>query len=173
MPGLSRDPRKRARQLANLRSYPSAPSGNQRALIHGGRSELLVRDVEAEVRELMDALGDAAPVRDADGSLPTADVVAVERAARALKRYRHLNAWCDLHGRVVERTGDVKPAAEYELKAERELAAALDVLGMNPTSRARLGVDLVRGHDALADFLAERERREAIDTTGEDDDGPA
>ena len=75
---LSLDPDARARQLANLRL--AAPVGNLRAVRHGGRSELLLRDVDAEVRELMDALGDAAPVREG-GELPEADVAAVEVAA--------------------------------------------------------------------------------------------
>lgn len=105
---LSSDPERRRRQLQNLRRAPSddpavadrqrqnlrpappAPAGNARALVHGGRSELLLRDVEAEVAELAAALGDAAPVRDPDGGLPAADLIAVEAAARALKRYRHL-----------------------------------------------------------------------------------
>jgi hypothetical protein len=45
--------------LANLRSAPAAPLGHTRSLLHGGRSELLLRDVDAEVRELMDALGES------------------------------------------------------------------------------------------------------------------
>lgn len=153
MSPLSSDPAARERQLANLRPNvenlrpaPPAPPGNQRRLVHGGRSELLLRDVEVEVRELMEALGDAAPVKDAGGSVPPADWVAIERAARALKRYRSLAGWLDLHGRLTDK-GDVKPAAELELKADRELASALDALGMTPTSRARLGVDLARARD--------------------------
>lgn len=144
--------------LANLRPGAGrAGSGNTRALRHGGRSELLLRDVDAEVRDLLDALADAAPVREADGTLPAADAIAVERAARALKRYRHLAGWLDAHGRLDEKTGDVKPAAELELKAERELAAALDSLGMTPRSRAALGLDLSRAEQArrgsLGDFM--------------------
>ena len=73
-----------------------ATVGNSRALKHGYRSEGLVKAVEAEVRELMDALAESAPVRDPDGGLPGADVVAIEAAARALKRWRHVSAWCDL-----------------------------------------------------------------------------
>jgi hypothetical protein len=126
--------------LANLRSAPPAPLGHTRSLIHGGRSELLLRDVDAEVRELMDALGEAAPVRDPDGNLPPADVIAVEVAARALKRYRHLAAWLDAHGRIKEKTGDVKAAAELELRAERQLTGALDRLAMHPMARSKLGL---------------------------------
>jgi len=141
----SDDSAKRERQLQNLRPAPAAPAGNQRHLVHGGRSELLLRNVEAEVAELAAALGDAAPVRDPEtGALPAADLIAVETAARALKRYRHLAAWLDTHGRIKEKSGNVKPAAELELKAERQLNEALDRLGMNPMARSRLGLNIAR-----------------------------
>jgi hypothetical protein len=152
---LSRDEQARSRQLANLRrGGPPAEPGNGLALKHGGHSELLLADVEAEVRELVDALGSAAPVRAADGGLPDADVPAVEQAARALRRYRSLSAWCDAHGRLEERTGKVKPAADLELRAERALGLALDALAMTPRSRARLGLDLARSVD-VASALSE------------------
>jgi len=127
--------------LANLVRRGSSP-GDTRALTHGYKSETLVKDVEKEVRELQDALAEQAPVRDPDGSLPGADIVAVETAARALKRYRHVSAWCDLHGRLDK--GNIRPAARYELDAERALHRCLDVLGMNPASRVKLGLDLAR-----------------------------
>lgn len=38
MSPLSKDPRKRARQLANLRPAPPAPEGHTRSLVHGGRA---------------------------------------------------------------------------------------------------------------------------------------
>lgn len=159
---LSRDPEKRARQLANLRPAPAAPAGHSRSLVHGGRAEVLFRDVSDAVRELLDVLGELAPVRDPDGSLPAADAVAVERAARALKRYRHLAGWLDLHGRLTD-AGDVKPASEYELRAERELAAALAELGMTPASRAKLGLDLQRAATSAEEADAARAARERLD----------
>jgi hypothetical protein len=95
--GASRHPN----SLANLEKRPAPPIGNR--LSHGFTSERLVRDVNAGVGEIMDALAEAAPVREGDGSLPAADVVAVEVAARALKRYRSVSGWCDLHGRSMTR----------------------------------------------------------------------
>jgi hypothetical protein len=138
--GAARNPN----SLANLRQPPPAPTGNQLARTHGYRSEVLVRDVEAEVRELMDALAESAPVREADGSLPGADTVAVEAAARALKRYRAVTAWCDLHGRLDEKTGDVKQVARYEMEGERALQRCLDALGMSPMARSKLGLNVAR-----------------------------
>lgn len=163
MSPLSRDPDARARQLANLRSGERAanlqPGAGQAAAVaaitrHGGYSVALLANVDGEVRELRDALAEAAPVRDAAGQVPAADYAALEVAARALKRYRHLCGWLDLHGRIDEDTGDVKPAARLELDAERRLTSALDALGMTPQSRARLGVNLARTVD-LATAMSE------------------
>jgi hypothetical protein len=134
---------------------------------------LLFRDVEAEIAELMEALGETVPVRDPDGSVPAADLAAVEYAARALKRYRHLWGWCEAHGRIEERTGKVKAAAEYELQAERSLANALDALGMTPTSRAKLGLDLQRTAASAEELEAARIARQRLDRRAESIDAEA
>lgn len=166
MSPLSKDPDKRARQLANLRPAPPAPLGHTRTLIHGGRAEALYRDVDAETHELIDALGDTAPVRDPDGSVPAADAAMLEVAARLLRRYRRVSGWLDLHGRISE-AGEVKPAADLELRIERALAAALDALGMTPTSRAKLGLDLQRTAASAEELEAARVARERLDIRAE------
>lgn len=149
--------------LANLvPGGGQAGPGNSRSLRHGGRSELLLRDVTGEVRELLDALAAAVPVREADDSLPAADAVAVERAARALKRYRSVSGWLDLHGRLDDQ-GEVRSAANLELSCERELGRCLDDLGMTPMSRSKLGLRLVQASAAAADVQADREARERLD----------
>jgi hypothetical protein len=154
--------------LANLRrGVTVAPPGNDRALTHGFRSDALTKDVEREVAELQQALADAAPVRDPDGSLPVADTVAVEAAARALKRYRHVSGWCDLHGRVDDK-GEVKAAAHYEVTAENQLHRALDSLGMNPAARSKLGLNIARAGAAFD--LAQAMAAEA-DAEAEAEDG--
>jgi hypothetical protein len=140
--------------LANLRSAPPAPLGHTRSLIHGGRSELLVASVEPEVVELMTQLGDRAPVRGPDGKLPEADLIIFEVGARALKRYRHLTQHNDLHGRIVERTGELKPSAVLELQAERQLVAFLDRTGMSPLAREKIRLQLTGAHrSSLASFI--------------------
>jgi hypothetical protein len=139
--GRTRNPN----SLANLkRGETRAPIGNTHAMTHGFRSEALVRDVEAEVRELMDALAEQAPVRDPDGSLPGADIVAVETTARALKRYRHVSAWCEQYGRFDPKTHEERPAAAYELRAEAALHVCLNAIDMTAQSRSRLGLNLAR-----------------------------
>ena len=158
---LSPDPEIRARQLANLRPAPPAPKGNTRTLKHGARSAALIANVEDEVRAVLDALADAAPVRDADGALPTHDLIAVETAARALRRHRSVSGWCDENGRLDPETGEVRSAADYELRTERALTASLDALGMTPTARARLGLDLARTADLALEWAAEHDREQA------------
>jgi hypothetical protein len=155
---LSPDPDKRARQLANLRNAPPAPAGHTRSLRHGGRAEVLFRDVSAEVAELMDALGAAAPVREPDGSLPAADLIAIEVAARALKRWRAVSNAADLYGRLDERTGEPKPVTAYELQAERAVTAAFDVLAMNPIAREKL-----LGRRPASEALDHSEQRATLD----------
>lgn len=142
---LSRDPDARRRQIANLRpGARTAPAGNVRARRHGGYSEALVADVEREIVELRDALGETAPLRDAEGGLPAADLVAFERAARALRRYRAVDEWVALHGALDEKTGDVKPAARLADELGRSLDGILDRLGLTPACRTRLGLDVAR-----------------------------
>jgi hypothetical protein len=147
-----------------------AGAGNARALTHGARSALLVKDVSAEVAELRDALAETVPVRDGDEA-PAVDMVAIERCARALKRYRSVSGWLDLHGRLDDK-GEVRPAAELELKCERELGRALDDLGLTPVSRSKLGLRLVQAAAAVEDAEA-RAARDRLDRRFDAPDGEA
>ena len=82
-------------------------------------------------------------MRDPDGSAPMADTLAIEAAAVALKRWRSVHTWCELHGRIDD-DGEIRPAAEYELRGETALHRCLDVLGLNPAARGRLGLNIAR-----------------------------
>ena len=124
--------------LANLRrGITTAPPGNQRRVTHGFGSQALVKDVGDEVRVLMDALAEGLPVRD------PADTAAIEVAAAALRRWRSVSSYCDLHGRI-GKDGKISSPADYELRAERALHRCLDDLGMSPLSRSRLGLNIAR-----------------------------
>lgn len=142
---LSRDPDKRARQLANLTPQPPAPPArNSRAVRHGGYSKVLLADVSDEVLELMEALGELVPVRGPDGGVRASHLPGLEAAARALRRYRQVSAWCDLHGRIDDKTGATKPAAVLELGCERAYWRALDAFGLTPQAEGRLADVLTR-----------------------------
>ena len=126
----------------------SAASRNTRSLKHGGVAILAMTPTDQDLTEIIDAITATAPVRDQDGGLPPTDQAAVEIAARALKRYRSVSTWHDLHGRIDDK-GNERSSARFELDAERALMRALDALGMSPAARARLGVDLARSASLL------------------------
>lgn len=160
---LSRDPEKRAKQLANLR--PGAgrwKPGAAPALEHGLRtrhpSPIVLDPV---VREIETALAADLPLKDADGKVPGADRFAVELAAIALLRVRRCAAYLDLHGDVDDR-GNLRPAFLKQGRAVEHAARMLDRIGCSPRARVALGLDLQRGLD-LAQAMAadaEAERRE-------------
>jgi hypothetical protein len=166
---LSSDPEARDRQLANLvPGARTAPPGNRRALKHGAHATLSAEAIADEVRELYDVLADSAPLRDRVGNLPVADEAAVEVAARALHRYRKIATWLDLHGRLDEKTGEPKGAARYEVECERALERSLDALGLNPRSRAKLGLDLADAAGKAPDLA-----RALAQGNGNGEGGPA
>ena len=73
---LSRDPAKRARQLANLRGPEAvgpAPLGNRFGASHGGYAAVALEHLAERERAVYAALAADAPPREGDGSLPRAD----------------------------------------------------------------------------------------------------
>lgn len=152
---LSDDPVKRARQLANLQPGAGAgEEGNVRALVHGGQArqatlvragtfaDLIYRELEAE-----------APLRNPGGDLPAHDRQVVELLASALARLEAVEGWLAIRP-PLDPKGKPWPAEDVAHRLRRESLRYLDALGMTPTSRARLGVDLTRTVD-LAQRWAE------------------
>jgi len=154
----SRDPAKRAKQMANLRPAPPAPAGNALARRHGGYAAVARERLEEKVLEVFDALAVDAPLRDPDGGLPAADVAQVRLLAEALCRLDTVSADVSAFGLLEQngkRRGQVRPAAELEGRLRREAADYLDALGLTPKSRARLGLDLQRGFDLAQHWAGE------------------
>ena len=162
--------------LANLVPGGGAAGlGNTRTLKHGATSTLAMTPADRDLTEIIDALASTAPIRNQDGLLPATDEAAVEIAARALKRYRSVVTWHDMHGRIDDK-GNERSSARFELDTERALMRALDALGMSPAARARLGVDLARSASLLDQAEAMRAagdrlraRADEIEATAEDD----
>jgi hypothetical protein len=171
MGGLSKDARKRANQLANLkRGRPAkpiepAPPGNSRARIHGGYGAIAEKRLDTKAREVFDALASDAPVQER-GHLPRHDHVVVRQLATALCRIENIETYLAEHGWKSEE-GDPRPVLEYERKLHQLVLAYLEQLGMTPAARAKLGIDMVRGRDALAEMEAEDRRR--VEGKGGDD----
>jgi len=108
----SRDPRKRARQLANLRKGGiTAPVGNRRAVKHGGYAAVAADRLDAKAREVFAALA--------------ADVLC------------RLDGMCDCLARCgVDDAKGVLRVVELDLERRLRAEAAdhLDSLGMTPRS---------------------------------------
>ncbi len=136
------------------RTRTAAPR-ETRALRHGGRAEITIPGLDTARQAILDRLAASAPVRDAEGGPPAADVATVELAARALARVRSVDSWLAVHGYIDEETGEVKKAAEYVESATRTADGLLAKLGMNPKDRAALGVDIQCGFDLAAHWAEE------------------
>ena len=159
--GGARNPR----SLANLRSIPPSARPAQPNLSHGGYAQLHAERVERKEREVYDALAADAPLRDGAGELPRHDAAQVALLAQCLCRLEDVTANVRDFGVFEQRgkrKGQVRPAVELERTLRREAAGYLDVLGMQPKSRAALGVDLMRATSTMGDELdAARAAREA------------
>jgi len=154
----SRDPEKRAIQLANLNNSPPAPPvGNQRGLRHGAYARLSEVDLDAKTREIFVAISEDAPVRSSDGGLPAHDTIAVRLLAEVLIRRDRVRAEELAHGLEIAsgpRKGALRGVVEYGLRLDGQALDLLDRLGMTPAARAKLGLDLARAARTLEDEVA-------------------
>jgi hypothetical protein len=143
---LSPDPDKRARQLANLKPRPvPSPYGARR---HGGYSTVTAERLAPRTREIFDALALDAPLRDQGGELPAADAGIVTLLAQALCRLEDVTGYLEQTGWLDQKTGEPRTAVlEIERRLQAMAAGFMDRLGMTPTSRAKLGLDLTRTVD--------------------------
>jgi len=138
----------RRRSDANLLPAPPAPPiGNGRAIRHGAYAALAAERLDAKARAVFDALATDAPVRDR-GALPAADSVAVRLLADALFRLDDVAEYLARCG-WADAKGNLRPALHVETRLRSQALDLLDRLGMTPTARARLGLDLVRAGQAL------------------------
>jgi hypothetical protein len=142
---------------------PPAPRGNQRSRKHGALARVSQAEHAAKVAEIEELVAGDAPVRGRGGGIPHHDRIEVSLLARCLVQMERAETYCAIHGFIDEKTGAVKPAAEHLARLRKEAARHLDALGMNPTARARLGLDLARTVD-LATAMSERdpERRKKL-----------
>ena len=154
-PRQSSDPRKRERQLANLRPGPPAPAGNALARRHGGYAAIARERLEEKVLEVADALGSDLPLRDAAGGVPRADAVAVRLLSESLCRLDDVSAHLRDFGLFDQATGEPRPALDLERRLRAETLDLAESLGLTPRSRAKLGLDLQRGFDLAQHWAGE------------------
>ena len=135
-----------------------------RCKLHGGGSTThgatSVRTTDVATQLLADHL--AQVLRgEPQALLRPVDRPALESAVVLLRQRQRLEEWLNQHGPVDEK-GNTRPALELLIKVERALLEHLRALGMTPASRAKLGVDVVRGFDlARAMAVIEGERTDS------------
>ncbi len=147
---LSKNPTSRSKQLANRRDAPPPEPGNRRAMKHGGQATPEPRRQAQVEREICEAL----PIRAADGGAPAHDLITVRLLAITLCRLETCTAYVTKHGQFFK-GGRVRPAVEVEDKLITRAANLADKLGMTPTSRAKLGLDLVHAQASLAQLMSD------------------
>lgn len=153
--GLSKDPEKRKRQMANLDPQArAAKKGNRLGVTHGAFAKVIESRVEDRVKVVIAALAEDAPLRAADGGLPVEDLAIVRLLAECLCRTEDVSGYLRDHGILDPKTKELRRAVDREGTLRAEAASYLDALGMTPRARARLGLDLARTVD-LATAMSE------------------
>lgn len=124
--------------VANLRP---APPGNQLAVTHGARAMLRLAP---RAEQIADDLREIVPARS-DSDEPTIRLLAL-----VLARIETANEWLDEHGLFRNGKGEPQAILKNVSTWENTASRLMDKLGLTPTSRAALGLDLARTHDAQA-----------------------
>jgi len=138
-------------QTPDGRPVAGAGPDNERALVHGAHSE---RRIAPRVGELRREIAELVPVGTA------ADVPAITLLAHQLARIELVNEYLGRAG-VLDAKGQPRPVLRVLSTWENSAARLLDQLGLTPTARARLGVDLTRMKGAaLAEYLRENYPKE-------------
>ncbi len=156
------------------KDFPVAPppTGNRRAVKHGVHAEPLPEVLDAKLQAVYDALAAAAPVRGADGDVYPADRFAVLMLAKVLCRLEAASAYLDKRG-AWDARGRVRSVARHELRLMGKAEKLMAQLGMTPTARAKLGLDIARSV-SLAEAMSEpdpKRRRQLLMQAGLEDDG--
>ena len=160
--GGARNPR----SLANLRPQlaPAAPLRNARAVKHGAYAAVTAHELDGKTREIFDALGEDAPVREVDGALPAADTLVVRMLAEVMVRRERVRVTELRHG-LETPDGRLRGVVEYGLRLDGQALELAKELGMTPRSRAALGLDLARAERVdLAQVWAAQHEQESAHT---------
>lgn len=134
--------------------------GNELGLRHGAYAELRLAPRAAEIVE---GLRGQVPART------EADEPTLWLLAQVLARIEAAHVWLAEQDLGIFRTsgGELQPVLRALSTWENTAARLLDRLGCTPTSRAQLGLDLVRTGDALRAHLEERYGRDEEPKAGD------
>src|SRR5262249_43406750 len=121
-----------------------AGPGNRRALVHGVHAKVALGP---RAEELAEAIRAVIPVYTG------ADEPMVRSAAMVAAQVETGNTWIAEHGWFDPESGEPYPLMRVLPTLHAELRRLLDALGCSPTSRARLGLDLIRSEAIGQDRL--------------------
>jgi hypothetical protein len=127
-----------------------ARPGNGLAVTHGGTAVLRLSRRSSEIA---DGLREIVP------TYSEADEPTIRLLALVLARIETVNDWLSEHGVFRTSRGDPQPILRSLSTWENTASRLADRLGLTPTSRAALGLDLARAHEAGIEALLERGRR--------------
>ena len=133
-----------------------AEPGNQIALKHGANSTFAIAPRAAELAgELRQVVPTYSPADEVSVRLLAITLARIERAVAALERVDGAAGENPL-GPYLGDSAEVMRWLRTDLRLWVASAGRLaESLGLTPTSRAKLGLDVARTGDALADYLAE------------------
>lgn len=129
-------------QTADGKPVNGAKPGETRALTHGFTSVVTIAP-KAE--------GIAATLRPLIPAYTTSDEPALTLLAWQLARIESANEYLAEHG-LLDAKGKPRPVLKILSTSENSAARLMDALGLTPTSRAKLGVDLAKGADLAAEL---------------------
>ena len=137
--------------MGNERSVPKAitqlqpfKKGNQVAVKHGATAALRLAPRAAEIAADLVSL---VPARS-DADMPT-----IQLLANVLARIETANEWLAEHGLFRNAKGEPQPVLKVLSTWENTASRLVDRLGLTPTSRAQLGLDLARTEESLAQYV--------------------
>lgn len=124
------------------------PAGEPgRALTHGFKSTVAIAP---QAQAIADTLRELVPAYTAS------DEPALTLLAWQLARIEAANTYLAEHG-LLDGKGRPRPVLKVLSTSENSAARLMDALGLTPTSRARLGVDLAKTGDLVAELAKARE----------------
>lgn len=172
--GLSGDPGRRARQLANLKRGGTTSPG--RPPTHGVYARVTEAQLDSKTRVIFDALAADAPMRTDDGGLPAAHAMTVRLLAEVMVLRERALAETIAHGLEIAsgpHKGKLRGVVEYGLRLNAQALELAKELGMTPRSGAALGLDVARARRTLEDEVVEGreawERHGVIDGTADEE----
>lgn len=140
------------------KSGPPAPKGHRYSVKHGGlvTQKTHALEMKAKQKELEVALSAAAPVRSHNGKLPVYDEHIVSLLAAVMVQFDNMTEFAHENG-FLDKNGDPLTFVDVYGKVADRIARILDKLGMTPSSRAKLGLALVKSA-TLAEALSEPDK---------------